>query len=132
MTRIARCCCQACSIEVEGEPSLNAVCNCSSCKRRTGSAFGWSAYFRSEDIRRREGELRAYHVKGPPAATRWFCANCGTTMMWESADFMPGQTGFAAGCFAETPLPEPNLSAYDDLRCAWVGLPEGWVRFTPA
>ena len=131
MTRVARCCCQACQIEVGGEPSLNAVCNCASCKRRTGSAFGWSAYFRNEDIKDRKGELSAYAVKGPPTTTRWFCANCGTTMIWESGDFMPGQTGFAGGCFADTPLPEPNLSAYDDLRCAWVALPEAWTRISP-
>jgi hypothetical protein len=126
MTRIARCCCQACSIEVEGEPTLNAVCHCSSCKRRTGSAFGWSAYFRNEDIKDRRGELKAYAVKGPPPTTRWFCANCGTTLMWETDGF--GQTGFAGGCFADTPLPDPNLSSHDDRRCAWVGLPESWMR----
>jgi len=131
MTRIARCCCQACSIEVEGEPTLNAVCNCSSCKRRTGSAFGWSAYFRNEDIKSRQGELRPYAVRGQPGATRWFCVNCGTTVMWQSGDFMPGQTGFAGGCFTDTPLPEPNMSAYDDLRCGWVTLPETWMRISP-
>jgi hypothetical protein len=131
MTRIARCCCQACSIEVAGEPSLNAVCNCSSCKRRTGSAFGWSAYFPNEDIKSRQGELQAYVVKGPPTTTRWFCSTCGTTLMWESADFMPGQSGFAGGCFEATPLPGPNLSAYDNLRCAWVTLPETWMRMSP-
>ena len=129
MTRIARCCCQACRIEVAGEPTMNGICHCASCKRRTGSAFGWSAYFRNEDIGDRQGDLRAYAVKGPPAATRWFCASCGTTMLWESADFMVGQTGFAGGCFAaDTPLPEPNLSVYDDQRCAWARLPETWIR----
>ena len=132
MTRVAYCCCRACKIEVEGEPTLNGVCNCQSCKRRTGSAFGWSAYFRDEDIKSRGGELRAYVLKDPPFTIRWFCANCGTTMIWESRDFMPGQTGFAAGCFADTPLPEPNVSAYDDLRCAWVTLPADWMRFSPA
>jgi len=128
MTRIALCCCQACRIEVDGEPTLNAVCNCSSCKRRTGSAVGWSAYFRTEDIKSREGKFSAYPVKGSPATTRWFCATCGTTMIWESADFIPGQTGFAGGCFADNSLPEPNVSAYDDLRCPWVSLPVAWVR----
>ena len=125
MTRIARCCCQDCSVEVEGEPTFNAVCNCASCKRRTGSAFGWSAYFRDVDIKARNGQFNAYAVAGPPSATRWFLrARCGTTMMWESDGFMPGQTGFAAGCFAETPLPAPNLSAYDDRRCVWATLPD--------
>jgi len=38
---------------------------------------------------------------------------------------------FAGGCFAATPLPEPNITAYDDRRCAWVGLPESWMKFAP-
>jgi hypothetical protein len=53
-------------------------------------------------------------------------------MIWESRDFMPGHTGFAAGCFDETPLPEPSVSAYDSLRCAWVTLPEAWMRISPS
>jgi hypothetical protein len=131
VTRVARCCCQACSVEVDGEPTLNANCNCNSCKRRTGSAFGWSAYFRDADIKARQGELKLYVVAGPPAGRRWFCPTCGTTLYWEGMDFMPGQTGFAGGCFAETPLPEPNLSAYDNLRCAWAGVPDAWMKISP-
>ena len=54
-------------------------------------------------------------------------------MMWENDDFVPGgQTGFAGGCFADPPLPEPNISAYDERRCAWVVLPETWMRVSPA
>jgi len=40
VTRKALCCCGACSIEVEGDPAINAICHCANCKRRTGSAFG--------------------------------------------------------------------------------------------
>ncbi|HEY3798498.1 MAG TPA: GFA family protein [Caulobacteraceae bacterium] len=129
MTYIARCCCKACEIEVDGEPTLNAVCNCASCKRRTGSAFGWSAYFRNEDIKRRQGAFSTYRVPGPPPTNRSFCTACGTTMIWESEG--ADQTGFAAGCFEATPLPEPAITAYDDRRCPWVGLPDSWMRYSP-
>ena len=128
MSRTARCCCGAFSIEVSGEPTLNAVCHCDSCKRRTGSAFGWSAYFRDEDIGVRTGELAVYTFKGPPEGRRWFCPTCGSTVMWEGGDFMPGQTGFAGGCFASTPLPEPNITAREHGRYAWVSLPETWTK----
>ena len=126
MTRIARCCCQACRIEVEGEPTMNAVCNCASCKRRTGSAFGWSVYFRNEDIRERRGDLTVYLVAGPPEGRRWFCSRCGTTLSWDGGD----QTGFAGGCFVDTPLPEPNITSHYDRRFAWVALPDGWMRIS--
>src|SRR5579871_227136 len=98
MTRIARCNCQACELAVEGEPLLNALCHCDSCKRRTGSAFGWSAYFPDDAVTERKGELHRYEV--PDMATdRFFCARCGTTLYWRGQTFMPGFTGIAGGCF---------------------------------
>ena len=50
MKRIARCCCREIGVEVEGLPWLHAVCHCDNCKRRTGSAFGVSAYFEDDQI----------------------------------------------------------------------------------
>ena len=37
------CLCGAVRYRVEGEPALSSVCNCTSCQRRTGSAFGFGA-----------------------------------------------------------------------------------------
>ena len=45
MTRVAQCCCGACSIEAEGDPVIDGICHCANCNRCTGSAFGWSACF---------------------------------------------------------------------------------------
>src|SRR5437764_14893828 len=117
MIRFARCCCGACELEVDDEPTLNAVCHCNSCKKRTGSAFGWSAYFPDERVLARRGEMKAYVVKGDVPVRRWFCAVCGSTVFWEGGGFMPGQTGFAGGCSADTPLPEPAFSANPAGRC---------------
>lgn len=128
MTRKAVCCCGACSIEVEGEPTLNAICNCSSCKKRTGSAFGWSAYFPDDKIVAQTGKLNVYAKDGPVGYNRYFCANCGTTLYWKSFAFLPEQTGIAGGCFVDTALPEPNFSAQDSTRHAWLTLPEHWMR----
>ncbi|HVN02622.1 MAG TPA: GFA family protein [Caulobacteraceae bacterium] len=126
MTYVARCCCQACEIAVEGEPVLNAICHCDNCKRRTGSAFGWSAYFPDDQVASRRGELGRYEVT-TTSATRRFCKACGTTLYWTSTSFMPGHTGIAGGCFTEIPLPDPAFSATDARRCAWITLPDGWL-----
>ena len=64
MTAKAICCCNACSIEVEDEPVLNAICHCASCKRRTGSAFGWSVHVADSQVVRRDGEFRVYDCFG--------------------------------------------------------------------
>jgi hypothetical protein len=125
--RKAVCCCGACSIAVEGEPVLNAICHCSSCKKRTGSAFGWSAYFPDAGIVGRAGDLHVYAKGGDNPFQRHFCAKCGTTLFWKSENFLPEFTGVAGGCFADDPLPAPNASASDSGRCAWLELPKDWL-----
>ena len=103
--RTARCACGACHIKVEGELISSGLCSCDNCKRRTGAPFGWSVYFRDEQVRRDEGPLTVLEGMGK----RWFCATCGSTLYWKSfGAWRPGQTGFAGGCFADPTLPSPN------------------------
>jgi hypothetical protein len=130
MTRTARCCCEACAITVTGEPVLNGVCHCNSCKRRTGSAFGWSVYFPDANVVEKTGDFSVYAKEGPAGYNRFFCAHCGTTLYWKSFGFLPDATGIAGGAFLGTGdmLPTPSLSAQDANHCAWLGLPEDRVR----
>lgn len=136
-TREAKCCCGACAIQVKGEPAINAVCHCEDCRRRTGSAFGWSAYFPNENVTATIGAFRTYSPPGKapgaaqgPGNDEWqervFCGKCGTTLSWRSSDFA-GLTGIAGGCFTgAAALPEPTLTVANETRCAWVTLPAGW------
>jgi hypothetical protein len=121
---VATCCCGACTIEVAGEPVINAICHCTNCKRRTGSAFGWSVYVADEQVVRKTGDVRCYHFDGATTQQRWFCATCGTTLFWK-IDYQPGRTGIAGGCF-DNALPAPEVTVSNDGRCAWVSLPEEW------
>jgi hypothetical protein len=115
----ARCCCGACSIEVEGAPLMNAICHCDNCKRRTGSAFGWSVYVADEQVIGRSGELCCYEIPAREQR-RWFCAACGTTLYWK-IDSQPGWIGIAGGCFVDA-LPPPTRSVVNDRRLAWACL----------
>ena len=130
MNRKATCCCGACAIEVKGEPEINAVCHCRNCQRRTGSAFGWSAYFPNHAIRATIGAFRTYSIAGDAGTEntqeRVFCGTCGTTLFWRASDF-PELTGIAGGCFNDgRPLPEPTRTLGNETQCAWVTLPAGW------
>lgn len=111
----ARCCCGACSIEVEGAPLMNAICHCGNCKRRTGSAFGWSTYFADEQVVGRSGDVCCYEI-GDGRQQRFFCAACGTTLYWKIAA-QPGRTGIAGGCFVD-PLPPPTRNVVNENRPA--------------
>ncbi len=120
----AECCCGACSIDVQGEPEIYAVCNCSNCKKRTGSAFGLSAYFKEAAVVAINGEMLSYRLSSKSGRQeRKFCAECGTTLLWYSEPFK-GMVGIAGGCFAGNPLPAPQFMAHNEARCSWVSFSE--------
>jgi hypothetical protein len=123
----ASCCCGQLTALCDGEPSLNAICHCDSCKRRPGSAFGWSCYFREAEVSV-QGEARAHAVDSAGGRQeRSFCPVCGTTLSWRSAA-LSGMIGIAGGSLAESTIGEPPLSASENGRCAWLHLPDAWLR----
>jgi hypothetical protein len=123
MKRKATCCCQTSFIEVDGDPVLNGICHCDNCRQKTGSAFGWSAYFADSQIVARGGAFAEYRIR--EEQTRSFCAKCGTTLFWKSV-LKPDQIGIAGGAFLDPALPQPNAMATSSKCVEWVGLPEDW------
>ena len=128
--RTATCCCGQASILVEGEPNIQIVCHCNNCKKRTGSAFGISAYFADTQVRSKRGATAIYEIDTTETKQeRHFCKFCGTTLYWKIYRF-PGIpdpasfTGIAGGCFVENPLPAPTLTANNNGKCAWLELPK--------
>jgi hypothetical protein len=122
MSKIAYCCCGSLRAEVSGHPDLVAACHCEQCQRRTGSAFGISAYFPKDQVRT-AGPSRVFSRAGQEGRTiqAHFCPECGTTLYWE-ADFMPGHIGIAAGTFFDPDFPAPTVSAWERSKHPWVNL----------
>ncbi|MBV8665367.1 MAG: GFA family protein [Burkholderiaceae bacterium] len=108
-------------------PTTQGICHCTNCKRRTGSAFGISAYFPKAAVIEMTGETKVYrlnHLK----QERHFCPTCGTTLFWFTSAAAES-IGIAGGCFADEGLPEPAYSVTDRKRWPWVSLPERWKVF---
>jgi hypothetical protein len=124
----ARCSCGQLSLEVEGEPVLNALCHCSDCRRRTGSAFGWQAYFLEGQVGEHKGEFTSRSVPVSEPQIRHFCPRCGSTLWWTSGT-APGMVGVPGGAFEPGVLAEPIASYRDNNCCEWLKLPEGWTRY---
>ena len=118
----AKCCCGACAVDVEGSATLNGVCHCDNCRRRTGTAFGWSIYVNDGQVRAKSGPLLAYELPIEHPQTRWFCSQCGTTLFWKTAS-RPAETGIAGGCFEKLP-PAPAVSVTDGRRTDWLSFAE--------
>jgi len=127
MHRTAQCACGAATITVAGEPSIYGVCHCVNCKRRTGSAFGMSSYFKKDEVIATAGETKVYAFRSARGhdQERHFCSKCGTTLYWYSSA-LPELVGIAAGCFGEDLPWEPKLSVTHSKKYGWVHLPETW------
>ena len=126
--RIATCACGRVSVTVSGDPVLHGICHCTNCKRRTGSAFGISAYFNRDAVVSIMGVTNVYayrHSTVNQDHERHFCPRCGTTLYW-FVSTMPDRIGIAGGCFAPEGLPEPGGSYQHADRERWLGLPGAW------
>lgn len=76
------------------------------------------------------GEAKVYafeSANGPQE--RSFCPECGSTLFWRSSAFA-GVIGIAGGPLVASGLGEPTTTASEDGRCAWLTLPETWIRFS--
>ena len=130
MQRTAKCACQATTITVSAEPEMNGICHCSNCKRRTGSAFGKSAYFPKSAVVSQIGATSVFsfhHAEQNHDQQRHFCSSCGTTLFWYLSA-LPNSVGIASGCFTESPLPEPSLTVATGQSVSWLVLPDSWRR----
>jgi hypothetical protein len=123
-SREATCSCGQLRVEVSGPPVRVSVCHCLACQRRTGSAFGFQARFRSGQVRI-TGTAREYvrlaDESGEPRRFR-FCAECGATVYY-TLDSQPEVVAIPVGAFADPEFPAPRVSVWEARRHAWVSLP---------
>jgi hypothetical protein len=117
--RRASCQCGALTVVARGEPMRNSVCHCLDCKRRSGSAFAWTATFAEEQIE--TGGAYASFRRGSDDGF-WgemcFCPNCGSTVFFR-IERRPGMVSVAVGAFADPDFPEPTVSVYFERRPKW-------------
>ena len=120
------CLCGAVRYKVEGEPVRASVCSCTHCQRRTGSAFGFGAYFKAEQVHVK-GKLVSYEHKSDESG-RWlrfeFCPKCGTQVTW-TVEAMPGMRAVGVGTLDDPKSMRPQRFGWFRSAHPWVRPPEG-------
>jgi len=118
-------------VTVEGEPALIAACHCDFCKKRTGSAFGYQAYFNAAQCVEIVGETKVYNgieVDGVESQAGRdqtpnynSCTTCGSTVDYGVGD-RSGHTliSIAIGNFADPEFRAPMREYYTTMRHSWV------------
>ncbi len=120
MVRIATCCCGNGIVEVNSEPVIHGICHCNNCKKRTGSAFGISSYFKKVDFSLRSGKFSCYKIQNDNGLQeRYFCEKCGTTLFWY-VDSFKDFVGVAGGCFIDPVLTMPTFATINENKCHWL------------
>ena len=95
------CLCGAVRFKTLAEPKRVMACHCTTCKLRTGAAYGIGCYFEDADVEFNEGEMGTYEFHSDTSG-RWirneFCPSCGTTVSW-TLEMRPGLRAIAGGSF---------------------------------
>jgi len=123
-TRDAVCSCGQLRLTAEGEPFRISMCHCLACQRRTGSAFGIQARFRSDQVRiagRHSEYVRTSGEEGRRKHAFHFCSDCGATVFIDPS--VPEVVAVPIGAFADPTFPSPTVSVYESRKHPWVALP---------
>ena len=96
------CFCGKLRYETVGEPARTAVCHCRYCQLRTGTAFGISVYFNTDQVTFNDAPFQtySYDTEGGNTGVLTRCANCGTNVSWKmSIEALKDTIGIAGGTF---------------------------------
>jgi hypothetical protein len=120
--RIAACFCGRLTARCRGEPDRISICHCLQCKRRTGSAFAWTASYPADQVET-QGERSSFTRSSDEgfSATFHFCPHCGSGVFYE-IDRRPGMISVPVGGFADPDFPEPAFSVYAERKPSWIEL----------
>jgi hypothetical protein len=114
------CSCGSVRFELRGSPIWTNVCHCNACKKRTGSAFGFSIVVDSANVKEFVGPTKIFNRIGDSGkAVRYeFCPNCGTTLRWH-VELIPNRQVFAGGAFDEPGQFDVLGEMYTDEALRW-------------
>lgn len=119
-TRTAACCCGALTATVAGAPEIVAICHCTACQRRSGTAFGHFAWW-PEDRVTTSGPARHWSRRSDRGRRfeQAFCPSCGSAVLFRG-EHLPGMIGVAVGCFADPDFPAPSVAVWCATRQRWL------------
>ena len=104
-----------------------AHCHCSLCRRAHGAAFVTWIGVHSQGFRLDDPQQRLHWYASSEGARRGFCANCGSTLFFESARW-PGETHIVLAN-VDTPVDRtPQAHVFFDTHVPWVELSDSLPR----
>ena len=117
------CQCGAVTLSVDMPALLTYACFCTSCQKRTGSAFSMGLVVPTSSLQV-EGELTAWQRSSDKGYTntRYSCADCGN-IIYGDDDTGMGLAKLQAGLLDHTSDLEPEVYLFARSKQPWVTLP---------
>jgi hypothetical protein len=130
-TASGACLCGAVEFAARLPSKWVAHCHCSMCQRAHGAAFVTWVGIANENFELRDpsGLLR-WFASSPPAQ-RGFCARCGSSLFFRSAQW-PGETHIARANFRDPVDREPQAHVFYDTRVPWFQVHDDLPKKPPA
>ena len=98
------CQCGSIRFRSTGEPVRVIACHCTTCKQRTGAAYGIGVYFGEHQIEILQGSSSIFEFHSDTSG-RWlkneFCPKCGSCFSW-TTEMRPGLRAIAGGSYDDT------------------------------
>jgi len=123
------CLCGEVTYAITGHLGIFQYCNCSRCRKFTGSAFASNLLVAPGDFQWLQGEqhLGRYEIDEARHFATSFCRLCGSSMPWLAKS---GKTvAVPAGSFDQDPQIRPSQSVYYGSRADWYVEPSSLPRF---
>ncbi len=115
------CLCGAVRYKISADPEYAGYCHCRQCRKQSGAPVTVAVLFPLEAVEWTDGEPAVY--RSSSKAIRRFCANCGSSLTWETPSSFtvfigtldrPEEIRLHSHVYTETQL--PWLEIKDELR----------------
>ncbi len=111
------CLCGAIRYRVDGAALRTTVCTCGQCQRQTGSPLPAFVRYPLDRFQLTAGAPAGYRASD--AATREFCARCGSVLLWRGDD--GGEISILVGTFDQpAAMPAPSLHIFARHAVPWL------------
>lgn len=123
------CQCGAVTYTVNAEPLFTYACHCSSCQKRTGSAFSMGIIVATAALDLK-GALTPWSRVSEQGNTntRYSCASCGN-IIYGVGDTNPDLAKLQAGTLEDTRAVEPEVHIWTVRKQPWLNLPSRVRQF---
>jgi hypothetical protein len=114
------CSCGAVRFKLNRGPLWTNICHCDACRKRTGSAFGFSVVVEAAAVADFSGETETFTRQGESGKHVHydFCPRCGTTLRWNLKLLVDKQV-FAGGAFDDPTQFDVMGEMYTNKALPW-------------